>query len=674
MSATPRIDEKNFGESIGIRTNNLPQLEELGPPDLVHLSRYHKSTNSDSGAYHYVTGLDVSATAAPIAYLTTVQLSNTKTKTSSSASASAHPQVGTYCAYNCFSKGDLRIRMEFPGAVATTQFIYADRKKNTVHGDLKSSIWQETTASCLIRSVLLGDDIARQLPGMVKFNPIASTHSAKTAVEVLVRHLPKGPLCGASDIHQKPTLLQNHLVDALTRLVSLTNLQQFAIDQIDALSASGQIPDEFRLLKVKLLFSQNSEVEAVKEMHEGLIQNPRDGLLLNEQAKYLLSKGRPDLALIPATRAVESLPAEFDCWATLVEVHFFKLDYSSALLALNSCPMYSPRKKDIFKAIDPADFSFPLPADGSYDEIWKTAESSGCISGVGGPVTFAPASEIGAVDPLFLRIYQATLLQPTFKRAYDFLAVLTRQIGWDELLRLRSHVFVMEDEYRITLQEESKSKLNLLTPEAANGNGYNQERSPSPRRRSSSQVERFRKKRLCERWLDTLFIVLYDDLRVVLKWESDRRSLNPSDIKHSALEWELLGLSSFRTHHLEGGVSALKTCLNARFDIFAATVLLNHYVETQKNGDRFKGLNSKARKEAFLDADYVLELVTKVAAWNYRWYGDFSPLVLDVLKLLVEYRGTVSLSSTVHSKFDKETIPVVIDRDIAWLEQFEVEI
>jgi hypothetical protein len=49
-------------------------------------------------------------------------------------------------------------------------------------------------------------------------------------------------------------------------------------------------------------------------------------------------------------------------------------------------------------------------------------------------------------------------LRGTFARAYELLANLVSQIGWDELLKTRSAVFVMEEEYRMQkLQAEARS-------------------------------------------------------------------------------------------------------------------------------------------------------------------------------------------------------------------------
>src|ERR1700710_3000308 len=51
-------------------------------------------------------------------------------------------------------------------------------------------------------------------------------------------------------------------------------------------------------------------------------------------------------------------------------------------------------------------------------------------------------------DPALLRL-PAPGLRGTWARAYSSLTRLVSDIGWDELLKTRSAVFVMEEEYRM---------------------------------------------------------------------------------------------------------------------------------------------------------------------------------------------------------------------------------
>ena len=50
-------------------------------------------------------------------------------------------------------------------------------------------------------------------------------------------------------------------------------------------------------------------------------------------------------------------------------------------------------------------------------------------------------------DPALMRL-PAPALRGTFAKAYELLCRLVSEIGWDELLKSRSAVFVMEEEYR----------------------------------------------------------------------------------------------------------------------------------------------------------------------------------------------------------------------------------
>lgn len=66
--AVPELLETEVGESVNTRTAALSTFKELGPPDLVHLSKTHNKTSKVDGTYHYVTGVDTSSSSAVAAY------------------------------------------------------------------------------------------------------------------------------------------------------------------------------------------------------------------------------------------------------------------------------------------------------------------------------------------------------------------------------------------------------------------------------------------------------------------------------------------------------------------------------------------------------------------------------------------------------------------------------
>lgn len=97
-----------------------------------------------------------------------------------------------------------------------------------------------------------------------------------------------------------------------------------------------------------------------------------------------------------------------------------------------------------------------------------------------------------------LRKLHASTYQGTFLKAYQLLTKIAASIGWDQLLKIRSEVFVMEEEYRLerqaAAQKAGQSNKNASTAaihepstpkEGVNGNGTQNDSSES----SSSREE-----------------------------------------------------------------------------------------------------------------------------------------------------------------------------------------
>lgn len=267
-----------------------------------------------------------------------------------------------------------------------------------------------------------------------------------------------------------------------------------------------------------------------------------------------MSKGRYDLALECAKRAVNSAPSEFTTWERLAQVYLKLEQYELALLTLNSCPMFTYQDRDIPKMPLPSRMHLPILPESVLDEMSDDLHD--------------PKHDM--VDPTLLKL-PAGSLKGTFKRAYRILTEITNQIGWDQLLKCRSGVFVMEEEYRHEksasvvgmkgsvgdeeVEEDSEEDIPAVngdvTPEeAAKTNGESEQTediglkdsTEAETVESTSDIEKpgqtilpeeakvdedatpidsaktstaqkythFQNKRLCERWLDNLFMVLYE--------------------------------------------------------------------------------------------------------------------------------------------------------------------
>ena len=173
---------------------------------------------------------------------------------------------------------------------------------------------------------------------------------------------------------------------------------------------------------------------------------------------------------------------------------------------------------------------------------------------------------------------------------------------------------------------------------------------PAP---ANSHYTQFHNKRLCERWLDNLFMVLYEDLRIYTIWRTDmaraKSEESIGEYRKSAEEWEILGELAERLHHIPEAVEAYQSCLRVRFSPKAMTGVLRMY-------------EGQAR------VNEVLQCVIRLIAWQYRWYSEviilpssnpemvilkniiqFSPALLQTVRKLIENEGAVKVRSIVQA-------------------------
>jgi Chs5-Arf1p-binding protein BUD7/BCH1 len=384
---------------------------------------------------------------------------------------------------------------------------------------------------------------------------------------------------------------------------------------------------------------------------------------------------------------VIAAPSEFGTWARLAEVYVSLEEWELALLTLNSCPMFTYQDKDAPRMPPPAQVKLPVLPDSQLDEIEFEDRENG-----------------EAVHPTLRKLHAAGY-KGTFLKAYSLLTEITARIGWDQLLKFRSHVFVMEEEYRSEKshhpQRENNASTTALsgTPEpTVNGNGEEAsdngdgaadsasvitettvvepetngnaadiaaaglekpdhtlasdvaksggedvglyvaifKRSPmSPGLTQNPQQgdakgpddNQFHNKRLCERWLDNLFMVLYEDLRVYTIWRTEMAQYRQQALpyKKSAEEWEILGELAERLHHKEEAIDAYMACLQTRFSPKA-----------------LKGIAAMQEREG--DHKAALASLIRLICWQYRWYSEVSTEPHDFSLLTNE--SPVVLTST----------------------------
>lgn len=511
---------------------------------------------------------------------------------------------------------------------------------------------------------------------------------------------------GSDSVVQVPTNVSNHLTTGLLKYLETTGRYASGINLFEKLRTQSV---EVSSLLAKVLFMGNEEVAGIKTLYQSLQETPMDYVMLDAQAEFLLSKAqraetaelkdeRLRMALGCADRSTVAAPSEFGTWARLAQVYVAMEDWENALTTLNSCPMFTYQDKDTPMMPEPKEVHLPILPETRLDEIDSEPESR--------------FSE--QVDSSLLGL-RAAAYRGTFKQAYRILTEMTAKIGWDQLLKIRSNVFVMEDEYRTEKQGTAQSKRSpsldglrgTPDPPAANGgdeaggdeaggdeaggdkaggdeaggvkadgadddeaddaddadeeadgkrattpNGQGNKGLDKASNAMDAQVRgapeagtdarqatandehpsKLNTKRLCERWLDSLFMVLYEDLRVYTIWRTQMAQYRAQQMqyKKSAEEWEILGALAERLQHVDEAVEAYRACLSLRFSPKALAGVLRVFER------------AKSTRE-------TVAAVIRLVTWQYRWYSEFSPELLHTIRALIEDEGAVKVRSIIQA-------------------------
>ncbi|KAJ7054475.1 Chs5p-Arf1p-binding proteins-domain-containing protein [Mycena amicta] len=662
----PELFEVDLGEALTSRTESLSTFRELGPPDLCHVVKSTgKSGQRDIGSYHYVSGVDASSSASLAAYINSLTYAIEDSGAWFSKTPVWKVRNGCYCCFNAFSRVDFRVDVKIPGGVnAYVVDLRGERHEAT------PEMWQETYVSALLRAILYSDDPTHALDAYRKLDPITSLEGELRFLSAAEALFLKGWQVGSDPEIQVASVTTNHLTAGLLKYFGASGRWQQVANLFEKLSVREP---EVASLLAQAYLGMNEEVKALNIMSTALrnAPGPASYTLLHTECEFLREKGRSDWALKLARQAVNAAPSEFVTWEKLTEVYIELGMYDSALLTLNSCPMFTFNGRDAHRPLTPA--RIHLPFHRSIGEILPDRVKT----------------DDDEADPALQRL-PAPGLRGTWARAYSLLTRLVSQIGWDELLKTRSAVFVMEEEYRMqkaqteivnhmrsqsdsaegsTLAEHGEEPDNASTrgivspggsvattptspnvPEI-NGNGSVENGIPTitisteadmkaeeegsetdsetiahaadslerPVQAAASEEEdkkepptpaaqepfSFSNKRLCERWLDNLFMVLYEDLRV---WTIFRAEVAHFKTQHVAyrktgLEWEVLGDLGMRLHHKEEAKEAYQRCLDTpRYSVKPWSKLMEMYAE---EGDIQRCIQTAIRVAAYQYAEYT---------------------------------------------------------------------
>lgn len=687
------------------RTSRLHSFIDLGPADLCNIHKHSTTSkkNTEIGTFLYFTGVDTSNSASIAAHLQSIANLITS-KSQYWFGEKKHWKVPelTYCAYNAFSKVDMRVTVHIPGKFESV-VVNNDGKfiHDKISDDELEKLWLETFVSSIVRSLIdPDDDDANKLGGLVevrKINPFNNGKVSKELLQNFVLGFEKlfwdGPKLGCGVEIPQPSLISNYLTEGFIKVIQLTQSYDLALEVLERLEASE--PAVITLI-AQVLLLKDEEIKAVNLMNKGISNNKRDADLLLLQAQFCMDKKRYDLALHLSKQAVKSSPSDFKTWASLVRAYTKLNDFENALLTLNSCPMNSHKEKYVLKRCVPLrggneDLHLPSPVDVTLNEVSNLQSND---------ISYEQRN----LDAQLVNLPAANL-KSTFAKAYDLLTEIVMKTGWESLLKYRAKVFVMEEEYRKDRNHAANGHLRKgSTTSVVNveDNGTINDASSttgvkSPKKETNGTTisaaptvvnpeteentedpdyeNEFRKKRLCERWLDNLFMLLYEDLRAYTIWQAEyvHFQAQQMEYKKTTLEWEILGLIAFRLKHYKEGSIAFANALSGRFSAKSQREILEYYLmERTKvlsknstsfspNGEGGQSANASVADLSSSTHNYtkvvnqlnerILESCIKLLVWNHRWYNDFSPKLINILDDLVAKEGLIKIQSLVQAVY-----------------------
>lgn len=319
----------------------------------------------------------------------------------------------------------------------------------------------------------------------------------------------------------------------------------------------------------KFLLKGNQESKAIRMLTQTLKNStePANSVAYLAEVEFLISKCDLESAFAIASAAIKRNPLDFWLWMNLVEICIQQKDYCKALSLLNSFPI----------AYDSFDCSYELLLScitSSYISCPTEAPTRSSASFMGIPQFIkqslseiqAPEKNIKSKESTLINSFSkpkttASTLQGPLKIIYERLCCLCKVIGWESLLKARTDTFIMENDDNCT-----------------NSNGYTSSADSSSLAQSSGSHAN--SKVLCEKWLDFLFLTLYDEQKEFSLWkaESDCFKSENVEFRRTYKEWQYYGSISERLGHSEDAIFALKSALECEFHVSTATMLASLYL------------------------------------------------------------------------------------------------
>eukprot|EP00051_Salpingoeca_urceolata_P003874 m.61268 g.61268 ORF g.61268 m.61268 type:complete len:731 (-) comp13196_c0_seq1:73-2265(-) len=442
------IIEGHIGDALLERERHLRASRPagLGPADLCHTvwsvaasSSLMRAVTSDKfvGAYHTSVGLDASGPAHIAAYYQSLM----PAKLHDNPNAKLHK--GKFCTYNAFSQCDVHVEVEFfPGAI---QCYSVDARGHTQ--DVSELAWQQAHVCSVLRTfwALRGSAYRRggsgssgsgaaghpdtgsswpppQLVFPPMPNPQAEAPFLAAAANVFWHGERLGPCVGRC-----PSLANNFFANEMLNYF----LSKHRYDQAE-LFFSQFVPHdpEVATLVAKVLCAKpkSEPVRALKILAKALLRARLCNVpLLIEQSKLLGVTGNLEAAVAVAKAAATASLGDRQSWLNLAGAYQLSGRTALCLAALNTLNLGATESRPVSHRQ-----SRPASSRPRSSTLPSRRNRSGSLKKI-------PFQS----DRRFARL-KAPSFDHWMSKAYRVVVSLYRDLGWEELLKLRAQVFLVE--------------------------------------------------------------------------------------------------------------------------------------------------------------------------------------------------------------------------------------
>lgn len=588
----------------------------------------------------------------------------------------------SFSTWNTFRKCDISIVVHIPGTVQTfildSQGEQLQISNNGADSDYEHNLmWAETFFSGVVRSIMLMKDNSEEgevqnLVETLIINPLTSGQLdsvADTFIKLFPLVYEKGTELGGPCYVTNITRTNNYLIETLIEIVRLTH----SIDTCRAMleKLTNDYPEAVVIL-ARVLLTNDLEIDAIELINKALSSFETDEYrnsrlpphldyksdLLCVQADFLIKvKKDYHLAVKIGQAAVNCSPSEFKPWYLLAKSYIKLSDIENALLTLNACPMTPLKEKYALKRVVPipsdSSLHLPLPIDVIFDEVSSLNPQD-------------IQREHKNADPALSNL-AASNLKSIFQLAYRLLTEIVQLTGWETLLKYRSKIFVMEEEYQGSTDEVNDTDTSLKENNSSTNNPSTQ--SNGKELANNTADHSLRSKRLCERWLDNLFMLLYEDLKTYTLWQTEQLYFEAQYSKYNKLtfEWELFGLCARRLGHYPEAARAFQKGLSQRFSAECARRLLEYCIKERQRVRLQSGLPNSEMTSSQIIArineldNIIIDLCVKVCCWNHRWYIEFSIILINALSEVVQDMGLTKISNEISARYSESVFQLIKD-------------